>query len=49
MIGIPGTNTPKLSLDAIKQLIKDDGFAMSFQTLGQYRAALLKSIQEKTA
>lgn len=31
-------------IDEIRQLIADDGFACTFQTLGQYRTALLKSL-----
>ena len=32
-------------LNALVDLIRDDAFAMSFQSVRQYREALLKSIQ----
>ncbi len=31
---------------AIRRLIADDGHAMTFQSLGQYRSALLKAVDE---
>lgn len=31
---------------SIRALIADDGYALSFQTLGQYRAALLRAIDQ---
>lgn len=30
-------------------LIRDDGYAASFQSLGQYRAALIRAVLEDTA
>lgn len=33
-------------LKAIERLINDDGYAITFQTMGQYRSALLKAIRE---
>lgn len=36
-------------LDETRQLIADNGFACTFQSLGQYRTALLKSIDATTA
>jgi hypothetical protein len=37
----PSNSTSQI--DAIKSLIENDAFAMSFQTIGQYRTALLKA------
>lgn len=36
-----------LLVEAIAKLIDDDSFAISFQSMGQYRLALLKEIQAK--
>lgn len=30
--------------EALRRLIADDGYAMTFQTMGQYRTALLKAM-----
>lgn len=34
---------------SLLSLIRDDSYAASFQSLGQYRAALIKAIREDTA
>lgn len=34
---------------ALRRLIADDAYAMTFQTFGQYRTALLKAIDNATA
>ncbi|MCY1440528.1 hypothetical protein D9M71_568080 [compost metagenome] len=34
---------------SLMSLIRDNGYAASFQSLGQYRAALLRAIREGTA
>lgn len=34
-------------LRQLRGLVKDDAWAMTFQTLGQYRTALLKAIDEE--
>ena len=34
---------------SLLSLIRDDGYAASFQSLGQYRTALLRAIREDTA
>lgn len=38
-----------MSLKDVRSLIADDSFAISFQSLGQYRTHLLKFIDEKIA
>lgn len=35
----------KAQRDALRALIADDGFAASFQTMAQYRSALLNSVK----
>lgn len=34
--------------EALRALLADDAFAASFQTMAQYRSALLKSVREPT-
>lgn len=33
-------------IEALRRMIADDGFCATFQTIGQYRTALLKFIKE---
>jgi cell division FtsZ-interacting protein ZapD len=36
-----------MSLSILRDLIADDSYAISFQTLGQYRSALLKELDSQ--
>lgn len=35
-----------VTVDRVKAIIADDAFAISFQTMGQYRSAILKILSE---
>lgn len=37
----------ELKLEQLRKLIADDGYAMTFQSLGQYRTALLKELDRR--
>lgn len=40
---------PDLVRCSLLSLIRDDGYAASFQSLGQYRTALIRAIREDSA
>jgi hypothetical protein len=39
-----GQEVRRMALEELRSLIADDAYAISFQTFGQYRTALLKAI-----
>lgn len=45
----PEDNGPEQVLDELVALIANDAYAISFQTFGQYRTALLKAARDMRA